>query len=592
MSDMSNTAPNASKPLADLLQLSHVTLDLVKVLRAQQELLATRKITLNRDAIEGLNAVGVEMANLASLPLSDSDTQIELIQLRSLARISELISSSLDLDQILDEVIDTVIHITGAERGYIVLCSADTGQLDFHIMRSYRERDLAPEEALVSRTIVRHVAQTGQMVVTSNAAEDPRFSASESIANYMLRSILCVPLKRKGVVTGVIYTDNRMRPNLFSELEQNIVTAFANQAAVAIENARLFERVRANLMESTAIRDFMDNVLTSIASGVITTDSADRITTMNGMAAGILGISLDDSIGLPLLDTLPPLFDGFARLVAEVRDSDRERTIEIDTTLPHRGPASLDLRLSPLKDTSAGVTQGVAIVVDDLTELRQRQSRLNVVRRYLSSEMVDNIREIDELELSGVEREISILFCDVRGFTTFSEKLQPEVLMETINKYLSCSSSAIDDYKGIIDKYMGDAVVGLFNTQLNPQTDHTRRALYAALALVDRVQQLHQQVPPDERLAYGIGVHTGSAILGNVGSPSRREFTAIGDAIQLAKLLQENALGNEVILSAEAYEVLKDEVLAEPTAPRKTKDFLNFTVMYRVTGLVQPSPEG
>src|SRR4029077_5952924 len=106
--------------------------------------------------------------------------------------------------------------------------------------------------------------------------------------------------------------------------------------------------------------------------------------------------------------------------------------------------------------------------------------------------MVDNIKSIDELELGGVLREVSILFCDVRGFTTFSELLQPEELMQTINQYLTVSSNSINEYNGIIDKYMGDAVVGLWNTQLNPLEDHALRAVYAALAMVKNVQLLHE----------------------------------------------------------------------------------------------------
>jgi adenylate cyclase len=133
---------------------------------------------------------------------------------------------------------------------------------------------------------------------------------------------------------------------------------------------------------------------------------------------------------------------------------------------------------------------------------------------------------------------------------------------------------------------MGDAAVGLFNTQLNPQDDHALRAVNAGLLMAKKVLQLHQELPESKRLFYGIGVHTGPAVLGNVGSPRRKEFTAIGNSLQFAKLLQENALGGEVIVSEETYNILKGYVEAEALEPRKVKDHPEFKVMYRVTNLL------
>jgi adenylate cyclase len=476
-----------------------------------------------------------------------------------------------------------VIALTGAERGYVVLKDPDTGELVFRVARDDRQRKLAESEFVVSRTVVQQVAEQGELIVTTNATEETGFSTVDSIVGFMLRSILCVPLIRKDEVIGVIYADNRHKQSLFGERETRLVMAFANQAAVAIDNARLFEGVRASLAEITAMRDFMDNVFTSIASGVITTDSEDRIITVNDAAGRILDIVPEEAIGQSLWTVLPPLYEGFENLLADVREHNLQQTIEVDPVLGRRGQVSLTLKLSPLKD-EAQITRGVALVLDDLTELKQRQEQLSVVKRYLPPQMVDNIKTIDELELGGVEREVTIMYCDVRGFTTFSETLQPEELMETINKYLTVSSRSIHNYEGIIDKFMGDAVVGLFNTQLNPQSDHALRAVQAALTLAHNVQSLHTVLPDHHRLFFGIGVHTGLAVLGNVGSPRRKEFTAIGRSLQFAKLLQENALGGEVLISQDTYEIVKDRIQAEPLLPRKSKDEPDFTIMYRVRG--------
>lgn len=570
-----------SSAQVELQRISKMAGDLARTLRAQRDLVQQRGMTLPSDALNSLQSVYEQLNGVVERM---ADEQIEVQQLRALARTTELINSTLDLDLVLNDVIDTVVALTRAECGYIILKNPETDELEFRVARNAEQRSLSEDEIRVSRSVIQHVAGTGEMIVTMDAVEDPRFNKEESILEMVLRSILCVPLIRKGTLTGMIYADNRVRPDLFGAREQALVQAFANQAAVAIENARLFESVRASLAEITAFKNLMDNVFASIASGVITTDSDDRVTTFNAAAARILGIPTQDSVGQSLWSVLPPLYEGFDKLLQKVQAQKTDETVEAEPLLSTRGQISLTLHLSPLKGDDPNAVQGVAIVLNDVTELKQRNAQLSTIRRYLPPAMVDNIQVIDRSQLGGEEREVSILSCDVRGFTTFSETLEPEAVMEIINKFLTVSSDAIHVGEGIIDKFMGDAVVGLFNTQLNPQSDHARRAVNAAMMMARNVEALHQVVPPHHRLFYGIGVHTGTAVLGNVGSPSRKEFTAIGDSLQFAKLLQENALGGEVLVSQETYNLVKDTFEAELLTPRKVKDRSGFDRMYRITG--------
>ena len=126
-------------------------------------------------------------------------------------------------------------------------------------------------------------------MLTTNAQEDPRFGGQESIVAYNLRSILCVPLHAKTEIIGVIYADNRIRSGLFNEAERDLLKVFADQAAIAIENARLFASVRHTLDEVSGLKNLMDNVFASIASGVITADDKERVTLCNRAAQRILG---------------------------------------------------------------------------------------------------------------------------------------------------------------------------------------------------------------------------------------------------------------------------------------------------------------
>src|SRR5262249_58556964 len=124
-----------------------------------------------------------------------------------------------------------------------------------------------------------------------------RMQNSATVAQLVLRSVLCVPLMYKGQVTGAVYVDNRLQASLFTDREKNILVAFANQAAVAIENARLFTRVQASLSEITQIKEVIANVFDSIGSGVITTNAQDAVTTFNRAAADILQRAHYDAIG-------------------------------------------------------------------------------------------------------------------------------------------------------------------------------------------------------------------------------------------------------------------------------------------------------
>jgi adenylate cyclase len=572
-------------PQDELHRLSRRVGDLEGMLRQQHDILRQRGIGMPPEVLEKLFYMRSDLDDLTRRLVDEST---ELDQLRALAQTTRLINSSLEPDDVLNGVLDTAIALTGAERGYIVLRSSSTGELQFRTARDLNRQSIDEGKFTVSQTIMLEAAESGQPVVAHDALADPKYDAQKSIVAYAPRSVICVPLIFKGHVTGVLYADNRHVPNLFGEREVSLLVAFANQAAISIENARLFDRVRRTLIEITEIKELMDNVLASIASGVITTNNDGIIITYNQAAEQILGVPYDNAVNQPLQAVLPDVFEGFDSLTQMVREESRQQVVEIEPVLAERGPVNLSMKLTPLKDAQ-GVTYGMTLVVDDLTEIKKRDATLNVVRTYLPPSLVRNIQSIDNLGLGGDEREISVIFADVRGFTTFSEHLDPELLMNVIGQYLTISSDAIELYDGIIDKYMGDAVVGLFNTQLNPQEDHAVRAVRAALSMAYDVRALHEVLPPEQRLFYGIGVDTGMAMLGNVGSPSRKEFTAIGLPFNFAKLLQENALAGEIIISENTYDLVKDIFVTEPLEPRKSKGYSSFHVMYRVSGVKRRS---
>lgn len=542
--------------------LSMLTVELSTKLQHEEIELRKLGIGLPLGTVTKLHSVQTELGSLAER-INEQIT--ELNQLRTLATTTEWINSSLDLDDVLNKTMDQVLQLTGAERGYIVLQNPITSTLETQVARSMQTDDGDNvEEFIMSETIVQRVIKEGETVITTNAREDSRFMTQESIIGYALRSIICVPLTSRDRVIGAVYCDNRFKDGLFGVKEKRLVTGFANQAAIAIENAQLFEQLTAALDEITEIRVLLDNILASILSGVITTNADGFIVTANPAAASILGHVQDALIGQPIQEILgTALYEQIETAMHNAQEHEATTTVESDIDVDERGSVSLKINTSLLKDPTPQddndrAMYGYALVIDDMTELKNRDRTLAAVRRYLPPVMVDNIRSIEKLGLGGERHVITVLFAEVRPFDSFPKSLSPRELMELLNTYHTLGSEAVHNHAGMIDKYMGNEIMAIFNTQLNPSDTHALDAIQAAMRMAADFQAMrafgriaHMQ---SEQNYFRIGIHTGIATLGNVGSSDRREFSAIGDTVNLAKRLQENALPGQLIISQATYD--------------------------------------
>jgi class 3 adenylate cyclase len=226
--------------------------------------------------------------------------------------------------------------------------------------------------------------------------------------------------------------------------------------------------------------------------------------------------------------------------------------------------------LTPLKD-GQGNPKGVAILMDDVTETKRLRAAQDMFRRYVSPAVVDRLpSDPDDLQLGGHRQEVTILFADICDFTAFSEKLAPERLMEILNQYLSMAATAILMYEGTLDKFMGDALMGIFNAPL-AQEDHVLRAVRAAAAMQRAVADYHHHTGEKHGLSFGVGIHVGEVIVGNVGMPDRMDYTAIGDAVNVARRIQEKTPAGKVLISEAAYQVVKASVEAVYYAEMQVK---------------------
>ena len=552
--------------------------DIKTLLEQQQELLRRRGISLPPNAIDRLSTV---RASIDKLSVALVDSHMQLQQLRRLAETTALVNSAQETDQVLNEVMETVIQLTQAERGYIVLRNRETGELEFTVARGLSAEETAAGGRIVSWSVINMVAESGEPLLTVDAGADEQFSHSESIAGFSLLSILAVPLIARDEVIGVAYCDNRIMAGLFKENELELLTSFGQQAAVAIENARLFEDIRAQMALIEEMQARLSNIFASIGSGVITVNGENCVLVCNEAAETITGTTNAKACGMRLNAVLPQVTEGFYDSVERVR---REQTQHIwAERFEYLGRQRYwQVVASPLRGDNH-VNHGVALVIDDLTERKEQEEQRRLLGTFVPEVLLENIGSISELDTSPAERTISAMFADVDGFTAFSEYLQPEDLMRIINRYLGAASDAINAHDGIVDQYLGDAIKALWNSQLNQQDDHAIRAVEAAQAILHEVEALHEVVDRDHALHFCIGIHSGHSVLGMVGGADRIEFAALGEAPDVGKFLQENAEPGEIIISAETYELVKDRVYAEPIPTRKPKaDFEHINTIYRV----------
>ena len=172
--------------------------------------------------------------------MSSNHFQVSGQHFALLYHLSQTFNASLDLDEVLDRVMDEVIETIGAEQGFVALRDKN-GKLDFRTARGMEHTTIDHPEFQISRGVIEKVAQQGEAVLTSDAQQDDQFSGRRSVMDLRLRSIICVPLKLKDQILGVIYVDNRLQAGIFSEKQLDLLNTIASSAAIAIENARLYQ---------------------------------------------------------------------------------------------------------------------------------------------------------------------------------------------------------------------------------------------------------------------------------------------------------------------------------------------------------------
>lgn len=517
-------------------------------------------------------------------------------RIAALQEMSQRINASLELDETLRSVMDSLVEITGAERGFVMLMNEETNRLEFRIGRNLNAAavDRDPE---ISRNMVDRVFQECQPLLIGDAVTDPEYRAFESVVIHAIRSVMCAPLMVKGRPIGVAYVDNSLGAELFDQEDLDLVTAFANMAASAIENARLHERLAAHVREIDSMKTAQDRILRSVSSGIISADRDGTITSYNRAAAEMLARPAEEAVGRALSAILPPRFMlalGPPLGGAGVEPGMTIQGFEMEGDLPGRGWVHLRHRLSPLRDES-GATIGYVLALDDMTERErldrarrqaaaEREKIKSVFEHYMAPAVFQELMRQgpDNSGIGGARREMTVLFADIRGFTKLSERLEPEHVVEILNGYLASATDVIFEHQGTIDKFIGDAIMALFGAPVQIE-NHPLEAVKAALAMQRRFVETPSK--QGQRVSFGIGINSGPGVVGTIGAPQLMSYTVIGDVVNVAARLQGQARAGEILITDETYEQVSDQVVAEDLGPMDLKGRRATVNVYKVTGL-------
>ncbi|PKO23785.1 MAG: hypothetical protein CVU38_02255 [Chloroflexi bacterium HGW-Chloroflexi-1] len=217
------------------------------------------------------------------------------------------------------------------------------------------------------------------------------------------------------------------------------------------------------------------------------------------------------------------------------------------------------------------------------SQLEQANARIReLLERYMPAPVMAEFMHSSTPPALGGKRQVTtILYADIQGFTPLAESIPSDRLVEILNRYLGLAATAIQTQGGTLDKFMGDGIIGLFNAP-TLQADHALRAVKAGLAIVAAFQAAAE---PGHKLSVGIGINTGDVVVGNIGTPQLMNYTAIGDAMNLAQRLEEVAGTNEILIGPHTFELIKNLAEVESLGPSQLRGRSEPITPYRVLGI-------
>jgi len=451
-------------------------------------------------------------------------------------RLVSDITAELDLDALLQRVMAEATRMLRAERSTLFLLDERTDELFARVA----EGDSVGEIRFpATEGIAGTVFSSGESINIAHAYADLRFNPElDRRTGFFTRSILCVPvISNDGKIIGVTQVLNR-RGGQFTPEDEQRLKAFTAQVSIALQNAKLFDDVQ-------NMRNYSEAMLASMSNGVITLDMAGTVATCNDAGGRILGTDASSLVGSHYSEVFGSVEEIIGAMVARVAD-DAIRTPEM----------AMDVDIQRLATEGSGATSavvsanvsvlpliggigehlGTMVVMEDISgEKRVRAT----MARYMDPALADQLVRGDEDILGGRSVEASVLFSDVRSFTLLAEELGPQATVTLLNDYFTIMVECIQEQGGMLDKFIGDAIMAAFGLPV-AHGDDADRAVQSAISMISSLFEWNNERMQDGRrpIDMGIGINTGTVVAGNIGSPKRMDFTMIGDGVNLASRLE------------------------------------------------------
>jgi len=470
-----------------------------------------------------------------------------------LLEVSVSIVSEIHLDPLLAKIMAAATTLLDADRGTLFLYDAESDQLFSRVAGGIGSAAIRfPSNA----GIAGECFSSGRVINIADAYNDPRFNPEfDRLTGYRTHSMLCMPIvARAERKIGVMQILNR-KGGVFTPGDERRLQAFSAQAAVAIENAQLFEAVSAE-------RNYNEAMLHSMNSGVLTLDAEGILIKVNESALRILRRGADELVGHPLDQHFTGRNAWVVRSLEKVRASGSS-DITVDTDLFVAGAEAISVNLATVPLTSMrGEAIGYMLMLEDITKEKRLR---NTMSRYMSKTVMDQLLEGGDAVLGGTGRDVSVLFSDIRGFTSISERLGAKETVALLNEYFTEMVDIVFAHNGVLDKYIGDMIMAVFGSVLQSKDDASNavlvgnRMMTGLYALNDR-----RAARGMEQIRIGVGISTGNVVAGNIGSMKRMEYTVIGDRVNLAERLEgaNKFYGTSILICDATWAAVKDH---EPT---------------------------